>query len=108
LLDTAATTLGNAKPSSDQQTYDRFREAWEKASEEVQAAVAEAEKAYAALRLLVPAVSDQARRYLDFCLQADAHPDKMKADRHQARQMVEETLRHELGGDQQVQESARR
>jgi hypothetical protein len=107
-LDTAANTLGNAKQSADQQTYDRFRETWEKAREEVQAAVADAENAYAALRLLVPAVADQARRYLDFCLQADAYPDKMRADRQRARQMVEETLRYELGGDQQVQESARR
>jgi hypothetical protein len=104
----AANTLGNAKQSSDQQTYDRYRETWEKAREELQAAVAEAEKAYAALRLLVPAVSDQARSYLDFCLQADAHPDANKADRERARQVVEETLQHELGGDPQVQESTRR
>jgi hypothetical protein len=105
-LHTAANTLGNAKQSSDQQTYDRYREAWEQASERSQAARADAENVYAALRMLVPAVADQARRYLDLCINADAHPDMTKVDRKRARQMVQETLRHELGGDPQVQESA--
>ena len=104
----AADTLGNAKQSADQQTYDQLRLAWEAARDSGQAAIADAENAYSALRLLVPAVADQARRYLDLCRKADAHPDNTKDDRQQARQAVEETLRHELGSDLQVQESARR
>lgn len=49
-LDTAANTLGNAKQSADQQTYDQFRMAWEAARDSSQAAIADAENAYSALR----------------------------------------------------------
>jgi hypothetical protein len=106
-LDGATISLEGAK-SSDQQTYDHYRVQWEEARESAQAAVAEAENAYAALRMLVPAAADQARRYQDFCIQAVAHPDETKVDRQRARQMVEETLRQELGGDPPAQEIMQR
>jgi hypothetical protein len=72
---------------------------YEEARKRSQAAAADAENAYAALRMLIPAVADQARRYLDFCIQATAHPDETKVDRQPARQMVEETLRRAFGAD---------
>jgi hypothetical protein len=103
----AADTLGNAKQSADQQTYDQLRLAWEAARDSNQAAIADAENAYSALRLLIPAAADQARCYLDLCISADAHPDTKKAERQQAQETVEETLRQEVG-DPQIQESPRR
>ncbi len=72
-MDTAAISLQGAKSSSDQQTYDRFRLAWEEARDRSTAATRDAWDAYAALRLLVPAAARRARRYLDFCIKADAH-----------------------------------
>jgi hypothetical protein len=98
-LDTAYLSLDNAKSSSDQQIYQRFLTEVEEARERASAAVADAENAYAAIRMLVPSVTDQARFYLDFCIKADAHPDEGKVDRQRARQMVEETIRRALGGD---------
>jgi hypothetical protein len=98
-LDTANISLDQAKSSSDQEVYQRFLAKVEEAREEAFAAVADAEYAYSALRLLIPYVADRARRYLDCCIGANAHPDDGKVDRHRARQMLEETLRHALGGD---------
>jgi hypothetical protein len=98
-LDTANISLHGAKSSGDQKTYEHFRAAVEEARETASAAVADAENAYAAVRILIPSGADQARRYLDFCIQADAHPDETKAERQRARQMVEETIRRAFGGD---------
>ena len=98
-VDTAAISLTGAKPSSDQQTYERFRLMYEDAKEQSIAAVADAENAYAAVRMLIPSVADQARRYLDICIQANAHPDETKVDRQRARQAAEQTIQRALGGD---------
>lgn len=98
-LDTANISLANAKSSSDQQTYEHFRVMYEEAKEQSIAAVADAENDYAAIRMLIPSVADQAHRYLDFCVQAVAHPDTTMVDRQRARQMVEETFRRAFGGD---------
>jgi len=98
-LDTANISLDGAKSSADQQTYERFRAKVEEARESAATAVAEAENAYAALRMLVPSVAQPGRRYLDLCTQANSHPDDTKVDRQRARQMVEETIRHAFGGD---------
>lgn len=98
-LDTAHISLDGAKSSSDDKTYQHFRAAAEEARESASAAVADAENAYAAVRMLVPSVTDQARRYLDFCIKANAHPDEGKVERERARQMVEDTIRHAFGSD---------
>jgi len=98
VVDTATMSIGRAK-SSDEQTYEHFRVMLEEAKEQSYAAVADAESAYAAVRMLVPSATDQARRYLDFCIQANAHPDETKVDRQRARQAVEETIRRAFGGD---------
>ncbi len=83
---------------SDQQIYQRFLTEVEEARESASAAVADAENAYAAVRMLVPSVTDQARLYLDFCIKATAHPDEGKVERQRERQMVEEQIRRALGG----------
>lgn len=98
VVDTATISLDRAK-SSDEQVYQRFRANLEEAKEQSYAAVADAESAYAAVRMLVPSATDQARRYLDFCISANAHPDEGKVERQRARQMVEETIRCAFGGD---------
>jgi len=98
-LDTATISLDGAKSSGNQKTYEHFRAAFEEARENASAAVADAENAYAAVRTLIPSGADQARRYLDFCIQAVAHPDVTKVERQRARQMVEETIRRAFGGD---------
>jgi hypothetical protein len=98
-LDTANISLDGAKSSADEKTYEHFRAAVEEARESASAAVADAENAYAAVRTLIPSGADQARRYLDFCIQAVAHPDETKVERQRARQMVEETIRRTFGGD---------
>jgi hypothetical protein len=97
-LDTATISLEGAK-SSGGPTYEHFRVKWEEAREQSSTAVADAESAYAAVRMLIPSVADQAGRYLDFCIQANAHPDTTRVDRQRAQQMVEETIRHAFGGD---------
>jgi hypothetical protein len=98
-LDTANISLDGAKSSTDPKIYGHFRAAVEEARERASAAVVDAEDAYAAVRTLIPSGADQARRYLDFCIQAVAHPDETKVDRQRARQMVEETIRRAFGGD---------
>jgi hypothetical protein len=97
--DTASISLAGSKSSSDQQTYEHLRVMYEEARERSQAAVADAENAYAAIRLLIPSAAGQARRYFDLCIKADAHPDETKVDRERARQAVEETIQRALGGD---------
>jgi hypothetical protein len=97
--DTASISLTGSKPSSDQQTYEHFRAMYEQARERSQAAAADAENAYAAIRLLIPSAAGQARRYLDLCIQAAAHPDETKVDRERARQAVEQAIQRALGGD---------
>lgn len=98
-VDVATRTLSNAKSSSDQQTYEHLRLKFEEVRRQSSAAVVNAHNAYAAVRLLIPSVTDQARRYLDLCLNADVHPDTTKVDRERARQQVEETIRRAFGGD---------
>jgi hypothetical protein len=98
-LDTAYMGLDKVKSSPDQQIYQHFLTKVEEARESASAAAADAENAYAAVRMLIPSVTDQARRYLDFCTQAVAHPDETKVERQRARQMVEETIRRAFGGD---------
>jgi hypothetical protein len=98
-LDTATISLDGAKSSTDQKTYEHFRAAFEEARESASAAITDAENAYAAVRTLIPSGADQARRYLDYCIQAVAHPDVTKVDRQRARQVVEETIRRAFGGD---------
>ncbi len=44
-----------------------------------------AETAYAAVRMLIPSISGQARQYLDFCQKAGFPQDTKKAEREQAR-----------------------
>jgi hypothetical protein len=99
VMDSASRILGSSKSSADEKTYERFRTNWEEAREGANAAVTNAESTYAAVRVLIPSVKDKARRYLDLCIRADAHPDKTKVDRERARQMVEETIRQAFGGD---------
>jgi hypothetical protein len=98
-LDMASRALGNTRPTADEKSYERYRTNYEEARDGAAVAVADAESAYAALRLLIPSVAGQARRYLDLCIQADIHPDDTKVDRERARQMVEETIQRALGGD---------
>lgn len=98
-LDSAQISLDNSKSSANQQLSDHFHAVWEEARESASAAIADAENAYAAVRTLIPSGADQARRYLEFCIKADAHPDETKVERQRARQMVEETIRHAFGGD---------
>lgn len=98
-LDVASRSLDGAKSSQDQQIYDRYRNEWEEARDTSVAAFNEAQTAYAALRMLVPAVADEAGRYLGLCMQADAHPDKSKDERQRARQEVEQALRQTFEGD---------
>lgn len=97
-LDAAQISLDGAK-SSDSQTYQHFWVAFEEARASASAAVTDAENAYASVRMLVPSVADQARRYLDFCINATSYPDESKVDRQRARQMVEEAIRRVFGGD---------
>jgi hypothetical protein len=98
-LDTANISLDQSKSSSDQQVYQHFLVKVGEAREQAFAAADDAENAYAALRILIPSVADQARRYLDYCISATAHPDENKVERHRARQMVEETIQKALGDD---------
>lgn len=98
-LSAAYISLDGAKSSSDDKTYQHFRAAVERAQESASIAVSDAENAYAALRLLVPSVADQARRYLDYCLSATVHPDENKVERCRAHQVAEETIQQALGGD---------
>jgi len=98
-LDTANISLDGAKSSGRTDLPEHLRANLEEVQKRASAAVADAENAYAALRMLVPSVAQQGRRYLDLCIQANAHPDDTKVDRQRARQMVEETIRHAFGGD---------
>ncbi len=98
-LDVASRTLDNAKSAANEKTYEHYRASFEEARDRASAAIADAENAYTAVRMLIPSATDQARRYLDFCIQADAHPDEQKVERQRARQMVEETIRRAFGGD---------
>jgi hypothetical protein len=97
--DSAGRVVGNAKSSADEKMYEHLRTNWEEARAGGSAAIADAESAYAAVRMLVPSAADQARRYLDYCIQADIHPDTTKVERQRARQMVEKTLQDAFGGD---------
>jgi hypothetical protein len=96
---TATISFDGARSSGNEQTYQRFLAKLEGAREDAYAATADAENAYTAIRLLIPSVASQARRYLDLCGKADAHPDETKVDRERARQAVEETIQRALGGD---------
>jgi hypothetical protein len=98
-LSVAHISLDGARNSSSPENYEHFRAAAEEAQQSASIAMADAESAYAALRLLIPAVADQAHRYLDLCIAANAYPDETQVDRQRARQMVEDTLRSTLGGD---------
>jgi hypothetical protein len=98
-LDIASASVSNAKSSSDQQTYDHYRAKFEEAGEQSAAAVADAENAYAAVRILIPSVTSQARHYLDLCKRANVQPDKEKDERQRAREEVEETIRRAFGSD---------
>jgi hypothetical protein len=110
-LDVASRALDNSKPSGDQKAYQHYLSNYEEAREGSVRAAGEAEDAYATLRLLIPSVADQARRYLDFGITADAHPDTQKAERDRARQMVEDEVRQALrggsAGDWAIAEPAR-
>ncbi len=96
---TATISFDGVRSSGNEQTYQLFLAKLEGAREDAYAATADAKNAYAAIRLLIPSVTGQARRYLDLCVEADAHPDKGKADRERARQAVEETIQRAFGGD---------
>jgi hypothetical protein len=98
-VDIATRALSNAKSSADQQTYDDLRAKFEVAREQSYAAVADAENAYATVRMLIPSVTDQARHYLDLCTKANIHPDEEKDERQRAREEVEERIRRAFGGD---------
>jgi hypothetical protein len=98
-LDSASRAFDNAKSSADEKTFEHFRMNVKEAQELTFAAITDAENAYTALRLLVPSVTDQARRYLDLCVHADIHPDEKKVERQRARQMAEEAIRRALGCD---------
>jgi hypothetical protein len=97
-MSSAYLSLDSAKSSQDSKTYQRFQAVVEHTQEGAAVAVTDAESAYSALRLLIPAVADQARQYLDLCIRANVHPDEEKVDRQRARQMVEETIRRALPG----------
>jgi hypothetical protein len=97
-LDTAQISLDGAK-SSDSQTYQHFWAVFAEARASASAAVTDAENAYASIRMLVPSVADQARRYLDFCSSATSYPDESKVDRQRARETVEQASRRVFGGD---------
>src|SRR5262249_32683308 len=60
------------------------------------AAIADAENAYSATRMLIPDAAYLARRYLDFCRAAEIHPDETRVDRERARQMAEQAIRSAL------------
>jgi hypothetical protein len=98
-VDSARNSLDQSRSSASQQLVDHFRAVWEEARESSSSAVADAENAYAAVRMLVPSVTGQARGYLDLCIAANIHPDEGKAGRQRARQMVEEAIRRAFGGD---------
>lgn len=98
-LSTAYISLDQAKSSQDQQVYRQFRAIVEESRQEATAAAADAENAYSAIRMLIPDVADAARKYLDFCLAAEAHPDETRVDRERARQMTEQAIRSALGVD---------
>ena len=72
---------------------------FEESRASVSAAAADAENAYSAIRMLIPDVAYPARKYLDFCLAAEAHPDETKVDRERARQMTEQAIRTALDSD---------
>ncbi len=98
-LSTAYISLQGAKSTQDDETYQRFLAMFEESRASVSAAAADAENAYSAIRMLIPDVAYPARKYLDFCLAAEAHPDETKVDRERARQMTEQAIRKALGGD---------
>jgi hypothetical protein len=98
-VDTANISLDGAKSSANQQLDQHLRASLEEARELADAAIADAESAYAAVRMLIPSATGQARRYLDFCIKANAHPDETKVERERARQAAEETIQRALGGD---------
>jgi hypothetical protein len=95
-LDTASISIQQAKSSADEATYQHILAALKEAQEKASAAIADAESAYAAIRMLIPAAADPARRYLDLCIKADAHPDETKVDRQRAQRATEEAIRHTL------------
>jgi hypothetical protein len=97
--DTANISLHQSKSLQDEQVYQRFSAELEEARADTFAAVAHADNAHAALRMLIPSAADQARRYLDYCISATAHPDQNKVERHRARQVVEDKIQQALGGD---------
>jgi hypothetical protein len=98
-LDIARRTLSNAKSSADEKTYEHFRGEWEEAREQYSTAVTDAENAYATVRMLIPSVADEARHYLDLCINANVHPVEEEDERQRARQEVEERIRRAFGGD---------
>lgn len=95
-LSTAYISLDGAKSNPDKQVYEHYRLIVEESRETTRAAIADAENAYSAIRMLIPDVAYPARRYLDFCRAADDHPDETKVDRERAREMTEQAIRDAL------------
>jgi hypothetical protein len=95
-LDTASISIQQAESSAHEATYQHILAALKEAQEQASTAIADAESAYAAIRMLIPPAADPARRYLDLCIKADAHPDETKVERQRAQRVVEETIRRAL------------
>jgi hypothetical protein len=95
-LDTASISIQQAKSSADEATYQHILAALKEAQEKASAAIADAESAYAASRMLIPPAADPARCYLNLCIKADAHPDETKVERQRGQRAVEEAIRRAL------------
>lgn len=89
--------LDGAKGNPDPTVYERSRAELMSAQGRAGDAITDAENAYTALRLLVPAAADAARTYLDLCGAADVHPDERREEREAARRTAETAIQKALG-----------
>lgn len=91
-LQMATSSLQGAKSQGNEEFYKQTLASYTEIRQKAIAAWTRSETAYAAVRMLIPSASDQARQYLDLCEKAD-FPDARKDDREQLRKNVEEILR---------------
>jgi hypothetical protein len=89
--------LDGAKSSGNEETYQHYRTALKATQDSAASASADAEKAQAAISLLIPQAAGATRSYLDLCNDADAHPDEKRDAREHARQTAEQAIRSAMG-----------
>lgn len=88
--------LDGARDSGNEEVYQHYKARLIEAQEREALAFIDAEKAYNAVRLLIPTAADVTRRYLDLCNDADMFPDEKQDARERARHTAEEAMRTAL------------